>query len=54
LGGSVLTGMSGILYPEFALYIALTHIEKHPSILHIQKVFPQAISTKKESYLHYE
>ena len=36
------------------LYIALTHIEKHPSILHIQKVFPQAISTKKESYLHYE
>lgn len=36
------------------LYIALTHITKHPNILHIQKVFPQAISNKKVSYLYYE
>ncbi|UMB54228.1 hypothetical protein MKD41_01820 [Lutibacter sp. A64] len=36
------------------LYIALTHITKHPYILHIQKVFPQAISNKKISYLYYE
>ena len=36
------------------LYIALTHITKHPDILHIQKVFPQTISNKKESYLNYE
>ncbi len=36
------------------LYIALTHITKHPEILDIQKVFPQTISNKKESYLNYE
>lgn len=36
------------------LYIALTHITKHSSILHIQKVFPQSISNKKISYLYYE
>ncbi len=36
------------------LYIALTHITKHPEILHIQKVFPQTITNKKTSHLHYE
>lgn len=36
------------------LYIALTRITKHPYTLQIQKVFPQTISNKKESYLNYE
>ncbi|MCF6347000.1 MAG: hypothetical protein L3J20_01710 [Flavobacteriaceae bacterium] len=29
------------------LYISLTQITKNPSLLHIQKVFPQTISNKK-------
>lgn len=37
-----------------ALYIALTQITKHPALLHFQKVFPQTISNKKSSHLHYE
>lgn len=36
------------------LYVALTHITKHPALLYIKKVFPVTISNKKESNLHYE
>ena len=36
------------------LYIALTHITKNPALLHFKKVFPQTISNKKGSQLHYE
>ena len=36
------------------LYIALTHFTKNPALLHFKKVFPQTISNKKESRLHYE
>jgi len=36
------------------LYIALTHITRHPALLHFQKVFPQIITNKKSSQLHYE
>lgn len=36
------------------LYVSLTHITNHPSILHFHKVFPQVISNKKISYLGYE
>ena len=35
------------------LYIALTHITKNPALMHIKKVFPQTISNKKGSRLHY-
>lgn len=37
-----------------ALYIVLTHITKYPALLHFQKVFPQTITNKKTSHLHYE
>ncbi|MFK5983568.1 MAG: hypothetical protein QM499_11685 [Flavobacteriaceae bacterium] len=36
------------------LYVALTHITKNPALLHFKKVFPQTISNKKQSQLHYE
>ena len=36
------------------LYVALTHITKNPTLLQIQKVFPQTISNKKQSHLYYE
>ena len=36
------------------LYIALTHITKNPALMHIKRVFPQTISNKKGSRLHYE
>lgn len=35
-------------------YIALTHFTTNPSLLHFKKVFPQTISNKKQSRLHYE
>nr|WP_299159144.1 hypothetical protein [uncultured Tenacibaculum sp.] len=37
-----------------ALYVALTHITKNPTLLQFQKIFPQTISNKKHSRLHYE
>jgi type IV secretory pathway VirB3-like protein len=37
-----------------ALYIALSHLTKNPSVLHLRKVFPQTISNKKQSHLYYE
>jgi len=36
------------------LYITLTYITKNPTLMHINKVFPQTISNKKESRLNYE
>ena len=36
------------------LYIVLTHITKNPALMHIKRVFPQTISNKKGSRLHYE
>ncbi|MDC6367340.1 MULTISPECIES: hypothetical protein [Flavobacteriaceae] len=36
------------------LYVVLTQLTKHPSLLHFKKVFPIAISNKKQSLLHYE
>jgi tellurite resistance protein TehA-like permease len=36
------------------LYIMLLKLTHQPQILHIQKVFPTAISNKKTSVLHYE
>ena len=36
------------------LYVALTHITKHPALLYFKKVFPQTISNKKLSQLRYE
>ncbi|WP_349663437.1 hypothetical protein IZU89_12575 [Cellulophaga lytica] len=30
-----------------ALYVALTNLSKHPTILHFTKVFPKTISNKK-------
>ena len=36
-----------VLVINIALYVALTHITKHPAFLHLKKVFPQTISNKK-------
>jgi len=36
------------------LYVALTHMIRNPALLHFTKVFPQAISNKKQSNLNYE
>ncbi len=36
------------------LYVALTHMIKNPALLHFRKIFPQTISNKKQSQLHYE
>jgi hypothetical protein len=36
------------------LYIMLLKLTHQPHILHIQKVFPTAISNKKTTVLHYE
>ncbi|WP_242204019.1 hypothetical protein [Aestuariivivens insulae] len=36
------------------LYIALTHLAKHPTLLHFKRVFPKAISNKKTSFLDYD
>ncbi|WP_345006295.1 hypothetical protein [Snuella lapsa] len=36
------------------LYIALTHLAKHPALLHFKKVFPKTISNKKVSPINYE
>lgn len=44
----------GVFVCNAALYIALTHVSKHPSLLHFKKVFPQTISNKKLSHLFYE
>lgn len=44
----------GVFIFNAILYIALTHFAKHPFLLNYSKVFPHAISNKKQSYLHYE
>jgi len=44
----------GVFVFNAMLYIALTHLTKNPSLWHYSKVFPNAISNKKQSYLHYE
>lgn len=36
------------------LYVALTHFSRNTTLLHFKKVFPQAISNKKQSHLSYE
>lgn len=36
------------------LYVLLLKLTHQPHILHIQKVFPTAISNKKTTVLHYE
>jgi tellurite resistance protein TehA-like permease len=36
------------------LYVLLLKLTHQPQILHIQKVFPTAISNKKTTVLHYE
>ncbi|MCX2681883.1 hypothetical protein OOZ15_18165 [Galbibacter sp. EGI 63066] len=36
------------------LFIALTHITKHPGLLHFKKVFPKTLSNKKQTNLSYE
>lgn len=36
------------------LFIALTHITKHPGMLRLKKVFPLTLSNKKHSSLSYE
>tara|TARA_R110002051_G_scaffold290773_1_gene354376 strand:+ start:11465 stop:11746 length:282 start_codon:yes stop_codon:yes gene_type:complete len=36
------------------LYVLLLKLAHQPHILHIQKVFPTAISNKKTTVLHYE
>lgn len=43
-----------VLLLNGVLYVALTHIAKNPSLMHIKKVFPQTISNKKGSRLYYE
>lgn len=43
-----------VLSINITLYVALTHITKHPALLHLKKVFPQTISNKKQSHLYYE
>ena len=43
-----------VLVINITLYVALTHITKHPAFLHLKKVFPQTISNKKQSQLYYE
>ena len=43
-----------MLVINITLYVALTHITKHPAFLHFKKVFPQTISNKKQSQLYYE
>ena len=43
----------GVFVFNAALYIALTHFTKNPSLLHFQRVFPEAISNKKTSPLYY-
>lgn len=36
------------------LFVALTHIIKHPGLLLFKKVFPKTLSSKKQTDLHYE
>lgn len=43
----------GVFVFNAALYIALTHFTKNPSLLHFQRVFPEVISNKKTSPLYY-
>jgi len=43
----------GVFVFNAALYIALTHFTKNPSLLHFQRVFPNTISNKKTSQLYY-
>ena len=43
-----------VLVINITLYVALTHIAKHPALIHIKKVFPQTISNKKQSQLFYK
>lgn len=36
------------------LYVVLTHLTKHPALLHFKKVFPLAISNKRTNQIQYE
>ncbi|BDW93437.1 hypothetical protein MACH07_22690 [Flagellimonas marinaquae] len=36
------------------LYVVLTQLTKHPSLLHFKKVFPTTINNKRESRIQYE
>ena len=44
----------GALVVNLILYVLLLKLTHQPHILHIQKVFPSAISNKKTTALHYE
>ncbi|WP_422860649.1 hypothetical protein ACOKFD_07405 [Flagellimonas sp. S174] len=37
-----------------SLFVVLTQLTKHPSLLHFRRVFPTTISNKKGSHLYYE
>ncbi len=36
------------------LYVVLTHLTRHPALLHFKKVFPKAVSNKKQTSFYYE
>jgi hypothetical protein len=49
-----ITVIVSVFLLDGVMYIALTHIAKNPSLMHIKKVFPQTISNKKGSRLYYQ
>lgn len=44
----------GAMAINLMLYVVLLKLTHQPHLLHIQKVFPTAISNKKTTTLHYE
>ena len=44
----------GAIVVNLTLYVMLLKLTHQPQILHVQKVFPTAISNKKTTDLHYE
>lgn len=43
-----------VLVLNATLYVVLTHLTKHPALLHFKKVFPLTISNKRTNSLYYE
>ena len=44
----------GAIVVNLTLYVVLLKLTHQPHMLHVQKVFPTAISNKKTTVLHYE
>ena len=47
-------GIVAVFIINAIVYVALTHFSRNTSLFDFKKVFPESISNKKQSQLHYE